>query len=503
MKNHLMIFVLLCVVCVVTGMVACSSTSDPAPDPNEAPTAAVNPVPANMAAAQPIDVALHWDPSTDPDNDSVTYDVYMKLFVGGDFELVAEDLKTPTYQPDTFPGMRFEATYEWKVVTKDARGATISSAEWMFTVEECPKTPGTICTWAGIGGVAGLGAEGQKPGATELHLPQDVVFAPDGTPWIVDWNNHRVLRLESDGTLKTMIGGQFGNPTSGELARDLTLNHPTHIAFLPATNEVLLSAWHNSLLMRVDLSTNIATTFCGDGTRSFRGDGGMAGVAWVDLPVNLIHDGQGHLYVGDQGNMCIRRINPDSTIETIAGTPDTPGFSGDGGIGRLAKFRFEDSQAAQPSGKMCFNPAGDILVADTDNHCVRILKLSEDMDNPIIDTFAGNGTMGGFAGDGGPAASARLRDPRDVACDPTTGDIYIADAGNHCIRVVIASTGMIHTVAGTPLIFGRDARDGLPALQAKLNSPYGVEIGPNGHLWITNTANHTVRIVWDPLTNVP
>jgi len=359
---------------------------------------------------------------------------------------------------------------------------------------------GYIYDWAGTGSPGG-GATGQCPSTTALYLPQDVCFDAQGNPYVLDWNNHRVLDLDANGRFHLLIGGRFGDAPDGQ-ADQIGLNHPTQVSFT-STGDLVLCAWHNSTLKTMDMVSGYIRTTCGSGARSYGGDGNQASAAILDLPVSAVFDADGNLYVSDQGNMIIRRIDTSGIITTIAGTIphlEPPplnwvyesGFEGDGGPANQAKLHFSRDQAANPTGKICIDIARNILyIADSVNHCIRAVTL----DDGMIDTYAGQGTKPGYGGDGGQAtaAAAFLRDPVDVACD-AAGNLYIADSGNHCIRMVDTS-GFISTVAGTPTVAGDDG-NGVLATTARLDTPMGVAIGPSGNIWIIDTRNHRIRVVY-------
>ncbi|HET9951955.1 MAG TPA: hypothetical protein VFS09_09190 [Candidatus Eisenbacteria bacterium] len=165
-------------------------------------------------------------------------------------------------------------------------------------------------------------------------------------------------------------------------------------------------------------------------------------------------------------------------ISTVAGA-GSPGYAGDGGAAASAAMR-------NPGG-VAIGVDGSLFVADTDNHVVRKI----DGVTGIVTTVAGNGTPG-WAGDGLPATSARLREPRDVAVAPN-GDLFIADSGNHSIRKISAATGIITTVAGAGV--PGSSGDGGAASAAALNSPRGVVAAENGDLYIADSGNNRIRRV--------
>jgi hypothetical protein len=185
----------------------------------------------------------------------------------------------------------------------------------------------------------------------------------------------------------------------------------------------------------------------------------------------------GRLFVTDQTTNCIRFIHPDGSFERIGGHPDgKPGLSGDHGPATSARLR-------EPSD-IAVGQDGSIYIADTGNHRVRRVTPQG-----VMLTFAG--TTEGFSGDGGPAESAQLSSPRDLAVMPD-GSLLIADTGNHRIRRV-APDNTITTVAGGTGI--GPAGDGDPARAAQLSAPAAVLPLTNGGFLIADTANNRVRRV--------
>jgi trimeric autotransporter adhesin len=165
-------------------------------------------------------------------------------------------------------------------------------------------------------------------------------------------------------------------------------------------------------------------------------------------------------------------------IKTVAGN-GSYGYGGDGGPATLASLRNPNSVAVDASG--------NIYIADTWNYRIRMVTKS----TGIITTVAGNGSIS-FTGDGGLATSEALSHPRGVAID-VSGNIYIADTSNNCIRMVTKSTGIITTVAGN----GSKgfSGDGGQATSATLFYPYGVAVDASGNIYIADTWNHRIRMV--------
>lgn len=349
--------------------------------------------------------------------------------------------------------------------------------------ENCTQTPGFICAIAGSG-KPGLGAEREPALQTELFQPQDVAIHPEtGHVLVVDWNNHRIREVDAEGMIETIIGsGKIGDAIDGPAA-SVDLYRPTHVGFDP-NGALILSAWQNHKVMRLNADGTLQT-IAGNGKRSFAGDGGPATSAQLDLPVNTAFAQDGSFYISDQGNQRVRRVATNGTISTVVGTGE-PGFSGDGGPATSAQIQGPAGQSASPSLKIALGPDGLLYIADSGNHRVRRVDAAG-----VITTIAGTGEPG-FAGDGGPAVSAQLSRPTDLAF-AADGALYVADTDNSCIRR-IATDGIITTVAGRCGEPGYDGDD-QPATQARLSRPFGIELGANGQLYIADTYNHRIRVV--------
>lgn len=234
-----------------------------------------------------------------------------------------------------------------------------------------------------------------------------------------------------------------------------------------------------STIRRVSLGTGVISGQVGAGAADgFSGDGGPASAALLRNPQGVSGDRHGSLFVSDTGNHRVRKVNSSGVITTAAGT-GAAGFSGDGGPGTSAQLNSPRQLAS--------DPAGNMFVADSGNHRVRRLDAA----TGVITTVAGDGTAG-FSGDGGPAAAARLSSPQGVAEFGASGDVFIADTGNHRVRKV-SWDGVITTVAGTGA--AASTGDGGPAASASLNAPTGLALDPVGNLFIVEQGGHRVRRV--------
>ncbi|MEW6234410.1 MAG: NHL repeat-containing protein [Candidatus Omnitrophota bacterium] len=275
--------------------------------------------------------------------------------------------------------------------------------------------------------------------------------------------------------LFTMAGdGVPGYGGDGGSARNARLNYPRSVCRDSHGNLYIADYW-NHCIRKVDVSGTIST-IAGDGSAGFSGDGGPAKKARLIFPQDVSLDGQGNLYIADSWNHRIRKIDAAGTISTIAGSRAS-GYSGDGGMATKASLNL-------PRG-VCADASGALYIADTDNHRVRKVHPSG-----MITTAAGIG-VSGYSGDGGPAVLAMLDSPWGVSADGS-GNLYIADFGNHRIRKV-GLDGVITTAAGTGI--AGYSGDGGPAAKANLYHPIRIFADFAGSLFISDYFNHSIRKV--------
>jgi hypothetical protein len=297
-----------------------------------------------------------------------------------------------------------------------------------------------------------------------LAILSIVAFGATGSAGAI--NGTTIWTLAGDGTAAdTGDGGQ---------AREASINQPRSIFALPGGGYVWAEPWSNRA-RKVD-ANGVITTIAGTGVAGDSGDDGPATQAELNFVHSIAPTADGGLLVADTLNSRIRKIDASGIIRTVAGT-GSAGYSGDGGPATNAEIN-------NPRGVVAL-PDGSFLFPDTNNQRVR--KVSA---GGVITTVAGTGTQG-YAGDGGPATSARLSIPFGVAPTPD-GGFLIDDVGNQRVRKVSAS-GTITTVAGTGV--KGFSGDGGPATAAKLADPHNVVALPDGSFAIADASNERVRLV--------
>ena len=188
----------------------------------------------------------------------------------------------------------------------------------------------------------------------------------------------------------------------------------------------------------------------------------------VNNPYGLVIGPDGALYFCDLDNQRIRRLDLATHRTTVIAGNGQKAYGGDGGPATAAALNMPH--------EIQFDSVGNIYIAERDNHVVRKVEAK----TGIISTFAGTGAPG-FSGDGGPATRAQLRQPHSIAVDPG-GKLLICDIGNHRIRQVDFSTGMIETYGGTGE--RQSTPDGVAVKAAPLNGPRTMAFDDEGNLYL-------------------
>ncbi|MDL2717909.1 MAG: hypothetical protein PT977_09155 [Acidobacteriota bacterium] len=299
-----------------------------------------------------------------------------------------------------------------------------------------PAAAQKITTVAGDG-THGFSPDGSVAATSSIALALDsvanVVFDPEGNVVFSEGNASRVRRiLRKTGTLETLAGN--GRPSfsgDGGPATSAALKSPSEVAFDGEGNLYIADA-ANYVLRRVDAKTKIITTIAGTRKNQFTGDGAALETA-LARPGGLAFDRDGRLVIADAMNARLRRLDrATGRIETLAGSGDMmfagPGPARETGMAWVNAPRFDS--------------AGNIYFCATGNN--RVLRL--DAKTGRVEVAAGSG-MNRYRGDGGAAASAEMNQPASLAVD-AAGNVFIADTQNHAIRRLDAKTGILTTIAG-------------------------------------------------------
>src|SRR5579871_518134 len=312
--------------------------------------------------------------------------------------------------------------------------------------------------------------DNQKANTVPLRSPYGIAADANGNFYIADSLDNRVRKVSANGVITTLAGnglpGYSGDRGPASQAR---LNSPVDVA-LDAAGNVYIADRGNALVRRVSPDGTI-NTVAGTGNSRYGGDNGPALRAQLD-PTALAFDSHGNLYIGDGDNFRVRKVDTNQIITTFAGNGQ-PGNTGDNGPATSAAIHFVSGIAIDPNGVV---------------YLATFLWVRKVDSSAMITTIAGSGPLG-YILDGIPATQAVLV-PSAVALDKTNG-ILIADINRSQIRRVDLTTNLIGTIAGNG---GQGfTGDGGSALQAELNLPLALAIDSNNEILIGDTGNARIR----------
>ena len=321
------------------------------------------------------------------------------------------------YAGDTGPATQAKINRVIGLAT-DAAG-NVYLAEQNNNVVRKVDTRGTITTFAGTGAQGFSGDNGPATQAL-LNGPLGVCVAPSGVVYVNDQGNHRVRAISTNGTITTVAGSStalsFGD---GSPATSAGMVIPIRCAVDHSGNLYIVDQGAHNI--RKVNSSGIISTFAGiANAQGFTGDGGPAFAAQMNNPTAAVFDSAGNLFVTDQSNQRIRKIDTSGIITTVAGN-GANAFAGDHGPATSASLNFP--------GETVIDSAGNLFIVDTVNQVIRMVS------GGTISTVAGVPGVIGNIGDGGSPLQAQFNSPFAITLDPSA-NLYIGDTGNNRIRKI-------------------------------------------------------------------
>lgn len=363
-------------------------------------------------------------------------------------------------------------------------------------------TPAGVLTVATGNGLVCSSGEG-VPAISSCVNPLALTIDRAGNLYFSEFN--RIRKMTPGGILTTVAGGRLGFSGDGGPATSAALFQPSGVAADLAGN-LYIADTANSRIRKVS-ADGIITTFAGNGTVGFSGDGGPATSAALSQFFGMVTDPAGNLYLSEVGFPRLRKISPQGVISSVSLTLsatdrltrtdkgialDASGnlFFSDANFIRKATPGGVITTAATVDGSgssgLAVDSAGNIYSAEA-VISPRVFKVSPAGDATV---FAGGGSFA-FSGDNGPAVAASLNQPGGVALD-RDGNLIIADTANNRIRRVTPA-GTITTIAGNGAT--ATSGDNGPAVLASLNSPGSVAFDPAGNLYFTQSSDSRIRTV--------
>jgi hypothetical protein len=341
------------------------------------------------------------------------------------------------------------------------------------TIRKVVIATGEVTTLAGS--PLQLGSRDGSGSAARFHMPLGIASDGAGSLFVADSLNHAIRKVVvATGEVTTLAGAPESTGSKDGVGTAACFYFPSDLA-TDGAGTLFIADDHGQTIRKLVIATGAVTTLAGAAGQSGSRDG-IGAAARFDRLHGLASDGAGNLFVADSENQTLRQVViATGRVSTFAGSPGAAESSD--GIGALARFRYPYGVAS--------DRAGSLFVADSDNFAIRKATVA----TGEVTTLAGSPAHVGESD--GTGTSARFDTPTGVASDGA-GQLFVADSANHTIRLVAIATGAVTTLAGLPRNAG--SADGRGA-NARFYSPNGVASDGAGNLFVADSDNHTIRKV--------
>ncbi len=324
---------------------------------------------------------------------------------------------------------------------------------------------GVVTTLAGV-----ISAADGNVTVANFNTPFGVAVDTDGNVFVADHENRKIRKISPVGTVTTFAGSGFSESTDGT-GTTASFKSPTGIAVGADRSLYIVDRMSHSI--RKISPAGVVTTLAGSGSQGSTDGAGAA--ARFNYPFGVAVDNSENVYVADTYNNKIRKINAAGLVTTLAGS----GSQGSAdGSGTAASF-------SRPLG-IAVDGGGNIFVADSYNYKIRKITAAG-----VVTTLAGSGAYGSTDGLG---VTASFLNPAGVAVD-TDGSVFVADSSSHAIRK-IGPTGFVSTIAGT------GSRGNSEGVGASFNEPLGLAVDSSGNLYVADSGNHKIRKSMPPQAQI-
>ncbi|MCF8248233.1 MAG: gliding motility-associated C-terminal domain-containing protein [Saprospiraceae bacterium] len=304
--------------------------------------------------------------------------------------------------------------------------------------------------------------------SARFFSPHGIAADTMGRIYIADRYNHTIRLLDTNtGMVSTLAGLAGTTGSTNGVGVEARFNEPWGLCATPS-GTVFVADTKNNKIRKILPDGTVSTVA---GTGNFGSTNGPALSSTFGNPTGIEVDAAGNIYVADHLTHIIRKITPNGTVSTLAGMAYIPGDTN--GTGPSAQFW-------RPYG-LTLDNQGNILVADEWNHKIRMVTPQG-----VVTTVAGIGIDDIVDG---AAAGAAFNYPWDMTVDPV-GNIYVADGYNYVIRK-IGTDGIVSSLAGNPQTSG--GVDGQGANASFSGATAVVWSEPSGTIFVGDAYNHLIR----------
>jgi len=363
-------------------------------------------------------------------------------------------------------GQGTNATFSYPTgITSDGQGNLYVTDQYNQTIRKIDSS-NNVTTIAGNAGHRGR-ADGQGTNATFYH-PNGITGDGQGNLYVTDQYNSTIRKIDSNNNVTTIAGHARNTGSADGQGTNASFNYPNSIT-RDGQGNLYVTDQYNQTIRKIDSNNNV-TTIAGQVGNTGSADGQGTNASF-NYPSGITSDGQGNLYVVDQNNQTVRKIDSNDTVTTIAGQVGLQGSSD----GPATNVDFFMNPAITVDGQ------GNLFVADNVNN--DILKIGT---NDSVTTIAGQ--VGNAGSANGQGTNASFNTPNGITVD-SKGNLYVADSGNDTIRKIDTNLN-VTTIAGQVGISGSANGQGTNAI---FSGPNGITADGQGNLYVADQDNSTIR----------